>query len=132
MKISKLFTKVFAMSALLMFFFAPLAYAADTSTGAGGEACEAVSQLDPGKGTNCNTSGPSINKLIRITVNILSLVAGVIAVIMVIISGLKYVTSQGDATQAASARKTLLYAITGIIVVAFAQIIVKFVLGRAT
>jgi hypothetical protein len=131
MKLIKNIAKIFAVSALLLMSTNSLAYAASTSSGAGGEACQAISQLDPGKGANCNTSGPSINKLITTIINILTFVAGTIAVIMLIVGGFKYITSQGDATSAASARNTLLYAIVGIVVVAFAQIIVKFVLAKA-
>lgn len=130
MNILKNAIKVFAVSSLLILFTSPLAFAASTSSGSGGEACEAISHLDPGKGTDCNTSGPSINKLVKTTVNLLTIAAGVIAVIMIIVGGFKYITSQGDATQAANARKTLIYAIAGLVVVVFAQVIVRYVFDR--
>jgi hypothetical protein len=132
MKIINSFIQVIVVGVFLVLFSTPLTHAASTSSGAGGEACQALSQLDPGKGTNCNTSGPSINKLVRTVINILTFVAGAVAVIMIIISGLKYITSTGDATAAGNARKTLIYAVVGLIVVLFAQLIVKFVLDRAT
>jgi hypothetical protein len=56
----------------------------------------------------------------------------VVAVIMIIVGGLKYITSGGDSGNITSAKNTILYAIVGLIVVALAQIIVRFVLERAT
>lgn len=109
-----------------------VAYAASTSSGSGGEACEAIKKISPNGGTCNNSSGPSVNRLIKTAVNLLSLVAGVIAVIMLIVSGLKYITSQGDAASITSAKNSLLYAVIGLVVVVFAQILVKFVLNRPT
>lgn len=81
----------------------------------------------------CDTnSGNSLNKIIALVINIFSIIAGIIAVVMVIVGGLKFITSAGDATKTASARNTILYAILGLVVVAFAQIIVHFVLNKTT
>jgi Type IV secretion system pilin len=56
----------------------------------------------------------------------------VAAVIAIIISGLRYVTSAGDSNSINGAKNTILYAVIGLVIVAMAQIIVKFVLGKAT
>jgi hypothetical protein len=56
---------------------------------------------------------------------------GFVAVIMIIIGGLKYVTYSGDSSNINSAKNTILYAVVGLVVVALAQIIVKFVLAKA-
>jgi hypothetical protein len=62
-------------------------------------------------------------------INIFSVVVGVIAVIMIIIGGVKYITSGGDASNVTGAKNTILYAIIGLVVVALSQVIVQFVLG---
>jgi hypothetical protein len=49
---------------------------------------------------------------------------------MIIIGGLKYVTSAGDSNSITSAKNTILYAIIGIIIAASAQFLVQFVLRR--
>lgn len=84
--------------------------------------------------TGCDTqdSTDKVNRLISLVINIFSLVVGVVAVIMIIIGGLKYITSSGDSNNITSAKNTILYAIIGLVVVALAQFIVKFVLGKAT
>jgi cytochrome bd-type quinol oxidase subunit 2 len=61
---------------------------------------------------------------------LLSFLTGVVAVIMLIIAGIMFVTSDGDASKVASARQTALYALIGVIVALVAQGIVVFVLSR--
>jgi hypothetical protein len=82
-------------------------------------------------GTGC-TADAGITALIATIVNIFSWIVGVLAVIMIIYAGFSYVSSGGDSSKIATAKNTLIYAIIGIIVVAFSQIIVKFVLGKVT
>lgn len=84
-------------------------------------------------GADCGKStGPSVNNIIRTGINLLSLIAGVIAIVMIIIAGLKYIISSGDPKNIESSKNTLLYAIVGLVVVAFAQLIVRFVLSTAS
>lgn len=87
-------------------------------------------ETDP-QGAN-NDAGTRVGDIIRTVIDIFSLIVGVIAVIMIIIGGLKYITSGGDSGNVTSAKNTILYAIVGLIIVALAQIIVRFVLGRVT
>jgi hypothetical protein len=77
-----------------------------------------------------NTSESRINGLIRDIVNILSVIVGIIAVIMIIVGGLKFITSGGDSNRVSSAKQTVIYAIIGLIIVALAQVIVRFVLNK--
>ncbi len=70
-------------------------------------------------------------KLAKI-INVISVIVGVIAVIMIIFGGFRYITSGGTSEKITSAKNTLLYAIIGLIIVALAQVIVKFVLNKAT
>lgn len=90
-------------------------------------------------GTNCSQTELSdeeaterVNQLIRTIINIFSLVVGVVAVIMIIIGGLKYITSGGDSSNVTGAKNTILYAIIGLVIVALSQVIVRFVLSRVT
>jgi hypothetical protein len=109
---------------------------------------QAGNTLDPNCGgikdcltTGTNTTDPNgatgnagdrVNNIIKTVINIFSLIVGIVAVIMIIIGGLKYITSGGDSGNVTGAKNTILYAIVGLIVVALAQIIVKFVLEKAT
>lgn len=73
-----------------------------------------------------------VNTTIANIVNVLSMIIGIIAVIMIIIAGFRYVSSGGNSDKITSAKNTLVYAIVGLVIVAVAQIIVRFVLKQAT
>lgn len=85
-------------------------------------------------GGNCSgqTGTTSLNNLLTQAVNIFSAIVGVIAVIMIIVGGLKYITSGGDSSKVGAAKNTLIYAIIGLVIVALAQVIVHFVLQKAS
>lgn len=88
-----------------------------------------------GAGSDCAedpNSGVTVNKIIQVTLNILSIVVGVAAVIMIMVSGFKYITAGGDASKVSSAKNTLIYAIVGIAIVALSQFIVQFVFSKVT
>lgn len=63
-------------------------------------------------------------------VNLLLYVLGVIAVIVIVIAGIRYATSGGDANAVKGAKDTILYAVVGLIVAILAYAIVNFVLGK--
>lgn len=58
------------------------------------------------------------------------MLAGAIAVIIVIIAGFQYVISQGNPQSTAKAKDTIIYALVGLVVCATGYGIVTFVLGR--
>lgn len=85
-------------------------------------------------GCAADTSGVGADGLYTLAakiVNIFSVLVGIIAVIMIIYGGFKYITSGGDSGNISGAKNTLIYAIIGLVVVALAQFIVRFVLGQA-
>jgi hypothetical protein len=85
-----------------------------------------------GSGNDCQRPpGPSIISIMRTVINILSWIVGIAGIIMVIVAGMKYVTSGGDANGVKSAKDTLVYAIVGLIIAVLAQAIVQFVLDKA-
>ncbi len=131
---------VLVVSLLFAFCLSPALAAAQTPyIAAAGEAskqaaCETIGAInaDTSCGDDGSESGSNLTDLIANILQILSLVAGVIAVIMIIIGGLKFITASGDANGIKSARNTLIYAVVGLVIVLMAQIIVHFVLGKAT
>lgn len=72
-----------------------------------------------------------LNNIIKTVINIVSIVVGVVAVIMIVFGGLKYITSGGESSNVSSAKNTIIYAIVGLVVVALAQFIVRFVLDKS-
>src|SRR5947208_1981392 len=72
-------------------------------------------------------SGASVQQIIKLVINILSIVVGVTAVIMIVVSGFKFMTSAGDPNSVSKARATLMYAAIGLAVAVSAQLITRFV-----
>lgn len=70
--------------------------------------------------------------IFRTITNVLLFILGAISVIMIIIGGLRYVVSGGNATAVTAAKNTILYAIVGVIVALLAYAIVNFVLNSFT
>lgn len=130
----KILKKLSVAAATLMFAAVPLALpaTAGAQSDIDGNLC-AGANLDVTK-KDCDASGAdtTVNKLLSDVINIFSLVVGVVSVIMIIIGGLRYITSGGDSNNVSAAKNTILYAIVGLIIVALAQLIVRFVLSRAT
>lgn len=57
-------------------------------------------------------------------------VFGAVAVLIIVIAGLKFITAQGNPQSVSKARSTILYALIGLVVIASAEAIVTFVLGK--
>lgn len=61
--------------------------------------------------------------------NVLLFFVGSIAVIMIVLGGLRYVVSNGDPRAVVAAKNTIMYAIVGIVVAIVAFALVNFVVG---
>lgn len=61
---------------------------------------------------------------------IVFVIIGTISLLVVVMAGLTYVTSQGEPDKIARARRTIIYAITGLVVSISAATIVYFFIGR--
>jgi amino acid transporter len=82
---------------------------------------------------NIKDSGAkTASNLVTIIINILSSLVGILAVIMIIYAGFRYVTSGGKDDAVKGAKNTIVYAIIGLVLVALAQIIVHFVLDKTS
>lgn len=66
--------------------------------------------------------------ILRVTA-IVSYIIGFVSVLMIVIAGLKFVTSSGNPEGVASARNTILYAAIGLAIAASSQLIVRFVIN---
>lgn len=116
------------LSLMLLLNFVPALASADTKS-------QIQCGVNQAAGADCNANPDAagdINKLIKTVVNLLSIAVGIIAVIMIIIAGLRYVSSAGKEEAIKGAKNTILYAIIGLVIVALAQIIVHFVLKQTT
>lgn len=93
--------------------------------------CKGINFTAGNTGGGCDPSGNterSVANLVGTIINILSWVVGIAAVIMIIIGGFKYIISGGDSGSITAAKNTILYALIGLVIVALAQVIVRFVI----
>ena len=81
-------------------------------------------------GNNC--SDAKVENTTSTVIKLISYLAGVVAVIMILVSGFKFMTSAGDSGKTASARSTLIYAMIGLAIAALAQVIVQLVLSQSS
>lgn len=70
------------------------------------------------------------NGIVKIIVNVLLFLIGIVSVVMIIFGGFRFVSSNGDPAQAKAARSTILYAVVGLILAIAAYAIVDFVIKR--
>ncbi len=78
-------------------------------------------------GTKDNLFAP--NGIFQVVANTLIFLVGAVAVIFLIIGGLRYVISQGESKNIESAKNTILYAIVGIVVAVISFALVQFVIS---
>ncbi len=76
----------------------------------------------------CQSKGDDANKLIKDLINVLLFIVGALSVIMIIVGGILYVISAGDAGKVARAKNTLMYSIVGLVVAFIGFAIVNWVL----
>lgn len=110
-----------------------LTYAAPSSiVSAAGKDDACAGLAATGGSCTASATGPTVESVIKTGLNIFSWIVGIIAVIMVIVGGFQYVTSAGESGKITSAKNTITYALVGIVIVALSQVIVQFVLAKAT
>lgn len=95
------------------------------STFAVGKAKSGLDSVNPNADKNV-----TLESQIQLILNAVYVVIGMVAVIMIILGGVSYATSQGDAAKVKKGKDTILYGIIGLIVVLLAFAITNFVLTQ--
>lgn len=75
-------------------------------------------------------SNSNLMKTLTTIINVVVGVVGFIAVAMIVMGGISYATSQGDAAKTKKAMNTILYGVVGLVVALLAFAIVNFVLSN--
>lgn len=123
-------TMLLAIAGIFVFCMSGTVMAVDTlspvcSTHPDAEVCQGG-----GSETVASNSIYGPNGVLTKAANLIAVIVGMASVVMIVISGFKFVTASGDPGNIKSARDTLLYAIVGIVVTVSARFIVLFVLSR--
>ena len=98
--------------------------------GGAGSGAAGGNSSSTGSTSICGAKSDSAQDIIKNVINTILVVLGMVAVIMIILGGIRYTTSNGDAGAIKSAKDTILYAVVGLVVAIFAFAIVNFVVGR--
>ena len=119
---------------MALVFFMPIsahAFSINNPAGTGstctGTAATTAYCVDTANGGQNDIYGP--HGLITDAITIISWVAGVVAVVVLMIGGFRFVISGGDPNQVSGARNMILYALVGLVVIGAAQIIMRFIIG---
>jgi hypothetical protein len=105
--------------------------AGDTANIGGNLACGSNLSTTEGDCQDETATGTEkLQNIVTAVVNLFSIVVGIVAVIMIVVGGFKYITSGGDSGNITSAKNTIVYAVIGLVIVALAQFLVKFVLNK--
>ena len=81
--------------------------------------------VDPGS----RTAEQTVSGTASLVVNLLFAVAAILAVIYLLIGGIRWITSRGDKVSVEAARKQIVAAVIGLVVVAAAFLILNVVFG---
>lgn len=122
--------KFLLMTALVLGMAAPAPVSAAT---------DPFSKVDCSKATDstvCQTRGNNEdpitgpNGVVTKATDVIAVIAGIAAVIFLVLGGLKYVTSGGAPDQISRAKESIIYALVGLVLIILARAIIGFVLTK--
>lgn len=117
--------KITTIVILSAFFFTTIASIPTLAAGACESGVDAVK-----KAAGCNGGTDALPSAITSILSAIIGVAGLVSVVYIIVGGVQYMTSSGDASKTEKAKKTVLYACIGLIICALAFVIVNFVISN--
>lgn len=88
-----------------------------------------ISQCTEWSGGSGISQNDDLMATLTTVINVIVGAIGFVAVVMIVIGGISFATSQGDSGKVAKARNTILYGVVGLVVALLAFAIVNFVLG---
>ena len=80
----------------------------------------------------CQNKSKSVGDVIGIVIDILLFGIGVLSVVMIIVSGIRYSVSMGDAGNITKAKNSLMYAVIGLVVALLAYPVAHWLIGVLT
>lgn len=93
--------------------------------------CEGAGGKWNASANTCDRAGTrSFPEVLSSITDLLLFIVGAIAVVVIIVGGIRYATSGGDQNAVTGAKNTILYAVIGLVVAFLAYAVVKFVTGQ--
>jgi hypothetical protein len=122
-------TKLLIIVAAFMSISSSFAFAATTEQ----QIFRACDNANVKNSAVCNSTGTRENPIVKHlknVINVLAVFAGILAVILIMISGFTMITSAGNSEAVAKARKRLTAAVIGLVIIALSWFMVAFVVVR--
>lgn len=88
---------------------------------------DAKSEVQGGLGKASSADSGDLMTTVSTVINTMLFIAGLLAVIMIIFSGIRYISSHGDKSQVESAKNTLIYSVVGLVIAIIAYALVNWV-----
>lgn len=104
-------------------------FAASLSISGGANSARGNDQSGCLFGNEPGCEGTDQTPIFRTITNVLLFIIGAISVIMLIIGGIRYTTSNGDQQAVQNAKNTILYAVVGLVIAILAFAAINFVIG---
>lgn len=123
--LKKITSSVLVAAALVL---GGLSLVAPVATAAIDPKAEVQAGIDKAGGGSTTTA--DLPTLIQNIINVLLFIAGAVAVIMIILGAIRYITSNGDQADVKAAKDTILYSVIGLVVAIMAFAIVNFVVSK--
>jgi hypothetical protein len=137
---TKWLINTFMVFAIVMSFLSVLGLCQGKSWASPASICQDSSNITSGSNVGSSsfcqdqvgTPSNPIFTTLNLVIDIISSIAGFVAVVMIVVSGLQMVSSSGNSEKISNARNTILYALIGLIVVVLSRILVLFILKKVT
>lgn len=71
-----------------------------------------------------------VKSVMKSVVDVLLMTVGVISIVMIVVGGIMFALSSGDASKVTKARNMVIYAVVGLVVALFASAIINFVFNK--
>lgn len=94
-----------------------------------GQTKPAIGDCDGWDGSTGIAENDDLMSTLTLIINVVVGIIGFVAVAMIVMGGIGFATSQGDAGKTTKARNTILYGVVGLVVAMLAFAVVNFVLG---
>ena len=117
------------ITALLTFFIGSFSFGSHAAAfDVFGPACQAGAGAAACQHGSADPVTHTISRVIRIV----SIIAGIGAIIVISVAGIMYVTAHGDANQVSNAKTAIIYSFVGLIIIILAQPIIAYIVERVT
>jgi hypothetical protein len=75
------------------------------------------------------SAGNPVNDVLHKITNIVAVLAGAAAIIVIVAAGIRFITAGGNPEEVAKARRTIIFAAVGLIIIAVARFIINLIIS---